>query len=163
MISMKHLTRDGSDTPAPTSAGPANSNDEALRLSLGTLHGPLLGPVLAEAAKKMRAEAVARLCEQNARLTVAKEALVTATAEGERRVRGAYAAMERARSAWQAATESYERERTAAQSACAPFQNQVHAIIAAMNGVDASCGGKVKQWDSGDHVTAPRAMPAPDA
>jgi len=33
MISMKHLTRDGSDTPAPTS-GPDNSNDEALRLRL---------------------------------------------------------------------------------------------------------------------------------
>jgi hypothetical protein len=66
---MKHPTRDDSDTPTPTSAGPANSTDEALRLSLATLHGPLLGPVLAEAAKKMRAEAVARLWEQNARLT----------------------------------------------------------------------------------------------
>jgi hypothetical protein len=162
MISMKHLTRDGSDTPAPTSDGPANSNDEALRLSLGTLHGPLLGPVLAEAAKKMRAEAVARLCEQNARLTAAKEALVTATSKGERRVVGAYAAMERARTAWQSATESYERERTAAQSACAPYQDQVYAIVAEMNAIDLSCGGKLKQWDSGDHVTAPRVGP-PDA
>jgi hypothetical protein len=159
MISMKHPTRDDSDIPTPTSAGPANSNDEALRLSLATLHGPLLGPVLAEAAKKMRAEAVARLCHQNARLTVAKEALVTATAEGERRVARAYATMERARAAWQAATESYERERIAAQSACAPFQNQIHAIVSEMNGVDLSCGGKVKQWDSGDHVTAPRVGP----
>jgi hypothetical protein len=162
MINMKHLTLDASDTPAPTSAGPANSNDEALRLSLGTLHGPLLGPVLAEAAKKMRAEAVARLCEQNARLTAAKEALVTATSEGGRRVAGAYAAMERARAAWQAATESYERERNAAQSARAPFQNQVHAIVAEMNAVDLSCGGRIRQWDSGDHVTAPRVGP-PDA
>jgi hypothetical protein len=162
MISMKHLTRDDSDTPAPTSAGSANSNDEALRLSLGTLHGPLLGPVLAEAAKKLRAEALARLREQNARLTAAKDALAAATTKAEPRVAAAYAEMERARTAWAASTEAYERERTAAQSACAPYQDQIYDIISEMNAVDLSCGGKLKQWDFGDHVTARRLGP-PDA
>ena len=163
MISMKHLTRDDSDTPAPTSAGSANSNDEALRLSLGTLHGPLLGPVLAEAARKLRAEAVAKLREQNARLTAAKDALAAATAKGERCVAVAYAEMERARAAWQASTEAYERSRIAAQQACAPYQDQVYAIVAEMNPLDLTFGGRVKQWDFGDHVAAPRVMPPPDA
>jgi hypothetical protein len=160
---MNNVKRDSSDiTPAYSGAGHTNSNDDALGRQLANQHGALLGPVLAEAAKKLRAEAIAKLREQNARLAAAKDALAAATAKGEPRVAAAYAEMERARSAWQASTEAYERERTAAQSACVPFQNQVHAIVAEINGVDLSCGGKVRQWDSGDHVTAARIGP-PDA
>ena len=160
---MNNLKRDSSDiTPADPSAGHTNFRDDALERQLTNQHGALLGPVLAEAAKKLRAEAIAKLREQNARLTAAKDALAAATAKGEQRVAVAYAEMERARAAWQTSTEAYERERTAAQSVCAPYQDQVYAIVAEMNAIDLSCGGKLKQWDSGDHVTAPRVGP-PDA
>jgi hypothetical protein len=161
---MNNLKRDSSDmAPECPSAGPANSRDDALERQLAKQHGALLGPVLAEAAKKLRAEAIAKLREQNARLTAAKEALQAATVEGEKRAAAAYVDMERARVAWQKASELYERERIAAQSACVPLQNQVYEIVREINEVDLACGGKVKQWDSGDHVTAPRAMPVPDA
>jgi hypothetical protein len=145
------------------SAGSTNTRDEAFGRTFATMHGPLLGPVLAEAARKLRAEAVAKLREQNARLAVAKEALAAATARAERPVAVAYAEMERARAAWQASTEAYERVRIAAQQACAPYQDQVYAIVAEMNPLDLSFGGRVKQWDSSDHVAAPRVMPTPDA
>jgi len=154
---MNNLKRDSSDiTAADPSAGHTNFRDDALERQLAKQHGALLGPVLAEAAKKLRAEAIAKLREQNARLTAAKDALAAATAKGERRVAVAYAEMERARAAWQTSTEAYERERTAAQSASAPYQDQVYAIVAEMNAVDLSCGGKVKQWDSGDRVPQPK-------
>ena len=77
---MNNPKRDSSDiTPAKQSAGHTNSRDDALERQLTSQHGALLGPVLAEAAKKLRAEALARLRDQNARLTVAKEALVAAS------------------------------------------------------------------------------------
>ena len=161
---MNNLKRDSSDiTPADPSAGHTNFRDDALERQLTNQHGALLGPVLAEAAKKLRAEAIAKLREQNARLTAAKDALAAATAKGERCVAVAYAEMERARAAWQASTEAYERVRIAAQQACAPYQDQVYAIVAEMNPLDLTFGGRVKQWDSGDHVAAPRVMPVPDA
>ena len=161
---MNNLKRDGSDiTPAHPSDGHTTSRDDALERQLTNQHGALLGPVLAEAAKKLRAEAIAKLREQNARLAAAKDALAAAIAESERPVAVAYAEMERARAAWQASTEAYERVRIAAQQACAPYQDQVHAIVAEMNPLDLSCGGRLKQWDFGDHVPAPRVMPAPDA
>ena len=154
---MNNLKRDSSDiTPADPSAGHTNFRDDALERQLTNQHGALLGPVLAEAAKKLRAEALAKLREQNARLSVAKDALAAATAKAERPVAAAHAEMERARAAWQTSTEAYERERTAAQSVCAPYQDQVYAIVAEMNAVDLSCGGKVKQWDSGDRVPQPK-------
>jgi len=161
---MNNLKRDSSDmAPECPSAGPANSRDDALERQLAKQHGALLGPVLAEAAKKLRAEAIAKLREQNARLAAAKDALAAATAKAERPVAVAYAEMERARAAWQASTEAYERVRIAAQQACASYQDQVYAIVAEMNPLDLTFGGRVKQWDFGDHVAAPRVMPASDA
>ena len=78
---MNNLKRDSSDiTPALPSAGHTNSRDDALARQLANQHGALLGPVLAEAAKKLRTEAIAKLQEQNARLTAAKDALAAATA-----------------------------------------------------------------------------------
>ena len=161
---MNNPKRDSSDiTPACPSAGHTNARDEALERQLTNQHGALLGPVLAEAAKKLRAEAIAKLREQNARLAAAKHALAAAIAKSERPVAVAYAEMARARAAWQASTEAYERVRIAAQQACAPYQDQIYAIVAEMNPLDLTFGGRVKQWDSGDHVAAPRVMPAPDA
>jgi hypothetical protein len=161
---MNNLKSDSSHiTPADPSAGHTNFRDDALERQLTSQHGALLGPVLAEAAKKLRAEAIAKLREQNARLAAAKDALAAATIKAEQPVARAYAEMERARAAWQASSEAYERVRIAAQQACAPYQEEVYAIIGEMNPLDLTFGGRVRQWDSGDHVAAPRVMPVPDA
>jgi hypothetical protein len=114
---------------------------------------------MAEAAMALRAKQIERMKALNARLAVAKEALAIRTEENNRHLAVKFEVMEAARRTWEARCREYEIERVAGQSACVPLQNAVLDIVKEINAPDLAFGGRVRQWDVGDHVPQPLAQP----
>jgi hypothetical protein len=149
------------DVPTPTPAADSHADKvrNAIEAEFARAGGPVLGAVMAEAAMALRAKQIERMKALNGRLAVAKEALAIRTEENNRHLAVKFEVMEAARRTWEARCREYETERVAGQSACVPLQNVVLDIVKEINAPDLTFGGRVRQWDVGDHVSQPLARP----